>query len=177
MARLGDLRSYVVVLKTKSDDIDYPGFRTIRSTKEISVNSRKYILRPKYEEQRAQGAALFEMAWKEGGWCIQIDELWYVCQELKLDRPVNRLLTQGRSLGISVVAGIQRPVQVTRFALTECIHLFVFRIEGRDIKEVRDATTPRMEQPIEQLQRYQFVYFNRLTGEVKTAKAQQLGSL
>lgn len=177
MSRLGAFRDYVIVLKTKADDIDYPGFRKIRTVDAIGVNHRKYILDPKYEQQRYEAYRLFEMAWKEGGWCIQVDELYYVCDVLKLESPVNRLLTQGRSLGISMVCGEQRPVRVTRFANTEAIHVFSFRVEGRDVKEVRDATSPRMESAIQGLRKYQFAYFNRLDGTVAVAKAQQLERL
>ena len=47
---------------------------------------------------------------------------------------MERLLTQGRSKGISVVTGMQRPARISRFALSESTHTIAFFLEGRDRK-------------------------------------------
>lgn len=84
------------------------------------------------------------------------------------------LLTQGRSKGISVVTGMQRPVGVTRFAISQASHVLCFSQEGRDLKTVIEATSPRLAGPISQLERYEFVWYNRPTREIWRGKLQDL---
>lgn len=178
ISKLLEMRDYCIVMRTKADDIQFDGFRTIRSIDAIKLPTQhKYLLAPKYEEQRLQLHRAFEMVWRQRGWCVTVDELFYLCEQLKLERDVTRMLTQGRSLKISMVCGMQRPSRVTRFALSESIHVFVFRAEGRDIKILTEATTPRLAEPLTNLERYQFAYYNRLTNEIKVGRAQDLYAL
>lgn len=175
-ARLVRYRDFCLVLRTKADDIRFPGFRTIHSIAELRASDSRVLLSPKYERQYIECAKALEMAWREGGWCVAIDELYYAT-ELKLDRYINRLLTQGRSKHISVICGMQRPSRVTRFALSEITHGFFFTAEGRDIKLIGEATTPRVEALLPTLKQYQFVYFNRKSRDVQTGRAQSLDKL
>jgi DNA helicase HerA-like ATPase len=178
MSRLVQLRGYVVVFRTKDDDIAFEGFRKRGQGDSLDhLYTERILLAPDYERQAYEGYRALERVWRHGGWCIVIDELWYVEQMLKLQRYVNRLLTQGRSKKITVIVGMQRPSQVSRFAISQCTHLFVFRTEGRDTKTIKEATTPRIEEAINSLQGHDFVYYNRALRTVTVGNARDLESI
>jgi hypothetical protein len=69
---------------------------------------------------------------------------------------------------------MHRPAWTTRFAISQSTHVFTFQLEGRDIKTVADATSPRIVEPIENLRDHDFVYYNRRTREVMTGNARRL---
>jgi hypothetical protein len=109
--------------------------------------------------------------WKQGGWTVAIDELYYVDYELKLRLPINRLLTQGREPGkISVVTGMQRPTTVSRFAIGESTHVICFAMEGRDAKILRDATNARVAEVAETLPRHHFAWYDATARSIWTGK-------
>ena len=176
------LRSHVVVIRTKPDDIKFQDFHKINDLVKIGRqrfnNSgkviTKYLLVPKYEDQQIQTARMFDKVWKEGGWCIAIDETYYATQILKLERPINKLLTQGRSKHITVVCGMQRPAWISRFAMSQATHAFIFRCEGRDLKSLADALSPAIIKPVEDLREHDFIYFNRATRTVVKGNANKL---
>jgi len=117
-------------------------------------------LRPKYDEQLREFALALERAWRQGGWCMYLDELFYL-DRLGLRPLIERLLTQGRSKGITVVSGLQRPVAVTRFAVGESRHVISFGLEGRDARELGEATTDRMRRVVEDLAEFEFAWYSR----------------
>lgn len=176
------LRKHVIVARTKPDDITFDGFHKIPLLKKIGMqrfdNSGKvitrYLLNPKYEEQQIEMARAFEKVWKEGGWTIAVDETYYATQILKLERPINKLLTQGRSKHITVVCGMQRPAWISRFAMSQATHAFIFRCEGRDLKSLADALSPSIKAPVEGLREHDFIYFNRATRTVVKGNANRL---
>lgn len=178
MAKLVQLRTHVIVLRTKPDDIRFPGF-TKRSHADAlnHVYAERLLIAPDYERQAFEGWWTLEHVWKHGGWCIVIDELWYAEQMLKLQRQVNRLLTQGRSKGITVMVGMQRPAQISRFAISQCTHVFAFQTEGRDTKTIAEATTPRIIPAMESLSSHDFVYYNRRDRTIRTGNARRLGAI
>lgn len=172
-------RDYVIVLKSKADPDDrenWRGYKFIRSASDIGLGDR-YFLHPAPDNQRSEFATVLRMAYLQGGWTVVIDELYFAEHELRLGQAVNTLLTQGRSLGVTVVVGMQRPVLVSRFALSQCTHTFCFSQEGRDAKTVAEATTPRLAATVESLKRYQFAYYNRRTRELIVSDAKRLDRL
>lgn len=187
VSKLVDYRTNVVVLRTKPDDIEftykdtkqdgsvveipYPVFRTSKAMDDWRNN--RILIRPKYEEQPRECYDVLEKVWKMGRWTIVVDEFFYV-QRLGLMRPLERLLTQGRSKRISLVLGMQRPVQVTRFALSEITHLFAFRIEGRDLRTLKDSTHPDIFEPTKSLEKYQFMHYHVPTKSTRIGTAQTL---
>lgn len=178
------LRQHVIVLRTKPDDIKFDGFRTVDLLRKVGgffdnaghkVN--RYLLYPDYDLQGREIFQSFEKAWREGGWTIAVDETYYLTHELKLERQLNKLLTQGRSKHITVVCGMQRPVFISRFAMSQATHAFIFRVEGRDLKSLSDALSPSIIKPVEALRGHDFVYFNRATREVIPGNAKSLGDI
>ena len=109
-------------------------------------------------------AALAQAFW-DGGWCIYCDELLHI-DRLGLRTDVETNLTEGRKRGISVVCGMQRPVQVTRFALGESRHIISFALEGRDVKEFRDVTNEIAAESAYSLDpdKYEFVWYCKPRG-------------
>lgn len=175
ISKLVELRNYVIFFRTKSDDIRFPGFRKARTAKALDdLYETRILLQPQHSHQMREGFAMLDRVWEQGGWTVVIDEEWYVEKMLKLGPYVERLLTQGRSKKISVVVGMQRPAQISRFVISQCSHLFTFRIEGRDLQTVKEATTPRIVEPVNDLTGHRFVYYNRPRRIVATGDAKAL---
>lgn len=162
ISKLVQLRQYVVVLRTKPDDIKFEGFTKARRANALDdLYDTRILLTPEHSHQMREGYELLERVWQQGGWTVVIDELWYLEKLLKLGPLAERLLTQGRSKRISVVVGMQRPAQISRFAISQCTHLFSFRVEGRDLQTIKESTTPRIVEPIQSLRGHKFVYYHR----------------
>lgn len=186
------MRRYVVVLKTKGDkddDSKWRGYHRIRRASQIrDERYERFLLEPKYEHQAREGYDLLERVWRMGSWTVVIDEGWYA-EKLGLQPYIERLLTQGRSTGISVVFGQQRPVTTSRFVISQCSHLFVFRVEGRDAMTVGESATPRLlpyiseqyahrtKQDDKLLTGFDFAYYHRPTRTVGIGNARTLGRL
>jgi hypothetical protein len=176
VSKLVTLRQYVVIFRTKPDDIKFPGFFKSNTAREMDGFHERILLTPKYREQAVEGFAMLERAWVQHNWTIIIDELWYV-ERLGLKPYVERLLTQGRSIKVSVGVGMQRPALISRFAISSCTHLFTFQLEGRDIQTVKEATTPRIVPVIEGLRGKDFAYYHRGKRIVATGNARRLGEI
>lgn len=175
LSKLVQLRPYVVIIRTKPDDIKFPGFRTVHKASAMdSLYDNRLLLTPKYSYQLRETFGALERAWEQGGWTIVVDELWYVEKMLRLGNLTDRLLTQGRSKKLSVIVGMQRPAQISRFAISQCTHLFTFRVEGRDLQIVKESTTPRIVEPVQNLTGHHFVYYNRAKRIVATGDATKL---
>lgn len=175
ISKLVEMRQFVVVFKTKPDDIKWEGFRKARTVKAMDdLYETRILLQPQHSQQMREGFNLLTRVWDQGGWTIVIDEEWYVEARLHLTEWVETLLTQGRSKKISVVVGMQRPARVSRFAISQCTHLFTFRVEGRDLQIIKEATTPRIVEPIESLAGHDFVYYNRKSRDVVKGNARSL---
>lgn len=174
------LRRYVVVFKTKPDKDDkskWEGFHRIRQAKQMDDERyTRFLLDPKYERQAVEGYYLLDRVWRQGGWTVVIDEGWYA-EKIGLRPYIERLLTQGRSQDISVVYGQQRPVETSRFVISQCSHLFCFRVEGRDAKTVAESTTPRILPVIDGLSGHDFAYYHRPSRTVGKGNAASLGRL
>lgn len=131
------LREFVVVFLTKKDERDTAlwkssGYRFIRHAKDIDdPRYSKFVLQPRYHEQAIEGFRLAERVYRQGRWTIVFDE-FLLAERLGLTSQIERLLTQGRSDGITVVVGQQRPVITSRFAISQSTHIFTFVVEGRD---------------------------------------------
>lgn len=129
-----------------------------------SPRNRKLVLYPSPGSVRVQQeeiALALERVWQHGGWTVYIDELFYVTKMLGLGLMVERLLTQGRSKGISVVCGMQRPTGITRYAISESTHVVSFFLEGRDRKVLGEAGASIVADAGETLGKYEFAWFYR----------------
>lgn len=85
----------------------------------------------------------------EGNWTLYLDEASYMVESLKLRTSLDEFFTQSRSNGITLVAGSQRPVWVSRSMVSQHAWVCAFRIgdmeDARRAGEVmgdRDRYTP-----------------------------------
>lgn len=175
VSKLTEMRQFVVVFRTKPDDIKFPGFRKARTVKALDdIYDTRILLQPQPGQQMRQGYEMLRRVFDQGGWTVVIDEEWFVEARLHLTEWVETLLTQGRSKKISVVVGTQRPARISRFVIAECTHLFTFVVEGRDLQTIKEATSPRLVAPIAGLSGHDFVYYNRKHRLVARGNANRL---
>lgn len=96
---------------------------------------------------------------------IFADETYSLEEELGLKTELRRLWTKGRSLGVGLWAGSQRPVWISRWAL-QAQHLFLGNDPDVEMQrrygEIGGGIDPEMVRSlIAQLERWQFLYINR----------------
>ena len=180
LSKLLEMRDHVIVVKTKPDDIQFPGYRKIKKYQDLmDLKTSRFVLDSGFDQviQRLNIQQAINVAWKQEGWTIAVDETYYWTSILRLERQLNMLLTQGRSKHLTVVAGMQRPAWISRFALSQATHAFIFRCEGRDIVTLSQSLSPKVAKPVEDLRGHDFVYFNRATREVVTGNANRLSDV
>lgn len=176
-SKLLALRDHTIVVKTKPDDIKFPGYKKVRKYKDLlDLRTTKFVLDSGFDPylQHNNISNMINLAWRQEGWTIAVDETYYWTSVLKLERQLNMLLTQGRSKHLTLVVGMQRPAWISRFALSQATHAFIFRCEGRDLTTLAQALSPKVVGPVEGLRGHDFVYFNRATREVVTGNANKL---
>lgn len=175
-SRLVDYRNYVAILRTKPDDVKFKGFKTVRDGKALDSPGKtpKLLIVPDFRRQKVVAAEVFDTVWQMGGWTLVIDELFYAHDVLGMKAYIDMLLTQGRSKKISVVVGMQRPVNVTRFALSEATHIFSFRLEGRDQKTIREISSDAFAEATGKVPPFHFAHYHVKTRSVGVGTADKL---
>lgn len=179
MSRVVGLRKFVAIFQTKADDIKYPGYKTVKSERalanlRVTDDVGRFRIVPDFDNQTSVGHNLFRHVWLAGGWTLVIDELYYAHTVLRLEKMVAMLTTQGRSKRISMVMGMQRPVHVTRFAISEATHIFAFRLEGRDAKTISDVAGDEFAYVSTKLPKYHFAHYHVATRSVAVGTADRL---
>jgi len=171
-----DYRRFAVALRSKGDDAKWMGSKRIFTAEPFMLDPKlpKLELFPKRGRERDEFRAAIKLVWKQKKTAIYFDEAFHSQKLLKLQPEVEDLMTRGRSLGITVINGLQRPVSISRFCISQSKHVLVFGQEGRDAKTVADATTPRMLEFVENLPRYSFAWFERSTRQIWTGSLQDL---
>jgi hypothetical protein len=178
-------RDYVLFLSTKrvddtQDRLRRIGFKTIRDPKELHPQiTPKAILRPPWPDVAArellqQHAAMFREAlmqvFRQGYWCVVLDEGRYLTQDLALQLEVQLLLLQGRSLHISVVLGTQRPRWIPLEAYDQATHLFFWRDTDRGnvqrVAELAGTRKSEVADVVPALEKHEMLYVNRDTSEL-----------
>lgn len=147
------MRRYVLVLGSKPRDNslekfskDY-GYKVVRNASDIRTpyatkygvrGDARVILWPKYRhpsdkiKQIAEFNAAFGQAFASGGWTINADEFHYLCAlHPSLKEWLETIWTQGRSLGLSLIGGTQRPRFIPLYAYDQATHLFLYHDADR----------------------------------------------
>lgn len=168
-------REYVIVFGCKAKDktldklIKEEGY--IKSTEYPPPPwAKRVVLWPstktahyRLEQQRVFHEALSDI-YTAGGWCVYLDELRYICDTLKLATYVENLWQQGRSLGISVVGGNQRPRFVPLNAYDQATHLFVWNFNDREnakrLSEIVGINEKEIAAVVRGLPKYDVLYIN-----------------
>lgn len=180
-----DRRKYTVFLRTKRVDdtqerLRALGFRTIKHPSELHPEvTPRAILSPPWPDVSAkelmrQHAELFRetlmRVFRQGYWCVVLDEGRYLTQDLALQSEVQLLLLQGRSLGVSVMLGTQRPRWIPLEAYDQATHLFFWRDtdEGNVMRVAELAGTRKHEvaEIVPRLAKHDMLYVNRDTSEL-----------
>jgi hypothetical protein len=172
-------RDFVILVRTKDDDTRLPSvFKRTRDVEAIDdPRTDRWVVdltRSMRAEQAEQVDRLLEKVWEQRGWTVGIDELFYVFDRLRCGEMIEQLLTQGRGARITVVVGMQRPVRVTRFALSEVSHVLCFGVEGRDRATLAEATSTRFADACVDLPRHTFVWWSRRHNATWTGRIEDL---
>lgn len=174
-------REYVIVFGTKAKDktldrlIKEDGFEKSLEYPPPTW-AKKVVLWPstksatyRLEQQRVFHQALSDI-YTAGGWCVYLDELRYICDTLKLSTYVENLWQQGRSLGISVVGGNQRPRFVPLNAYDQATHLFVWNFNDKEnakrLSEIVGINEKEIAEVVRSLPKYDVLYINADTHQL-----------
>ena len=188
LSKILPAREYVVVFVTKTYDDSFhkskwPGFTIMRewNARKAAIAKRVLLwpepgdtIRSTLDNQfRVFDKALNEI-YREKGWCVCIDELQWVVDELKFAREMRTYQHQARSSGITMVTGFQRPSHVPVITYGSATHAFVSRqTEDSDVKRLAalggiDADQLRAALPL--IPKHSWLYLGRAatTGAVLT---------
>lgn len=189
MISLLQKRDFVAVFGTKPHDetmtdLIASGYYHLQRWETISTTKYpRRVIWPSHIASRIDAAdemkPIFEHAYSaaftERGWCICIDEGWYMSNVLKLDKPMKTVWTQGRSLGISHVVATQRPAWVPTEMYDQSTHLFFWRNnDDRAIQRISEIGTVNgavIRYIIPRLERFQCLYINARSGEMVRTRA------
>jgi hypothetical protein len=103
----------------------------------------------------------------EGSWTLYLDEASYLVEQLKLRISIDELFTQSRSNGITLIAGSQRPVWVSRAMVSQHTWLACFKIgDWDDAKRAAEVLgdRDRFAEVVNRLDIHDFVLVNTNTG-------------
>lgn len=175
-----DRRSFVTVLATKPKDIVLEtlkdqGYVRFKEWKDYDpVRMPRRLIWPDATDlysasrQRQVFRHAMRSMYKQGGWCIYIDELWYIIHHLKLQLEIRTLLQQSRSLYNSLVLLTQRPAFVPLEVYDQSTHLFFWRDnDERNLKRlsgIQWKSAKEVQTLVANLEQYQVLYFNLKTG-------------
>lgn len=184
-----DRRKYIVVFATKrrdplltaiKQDGDYEVVKDFIGNTKIS---EKFILDPgtgttlkatKLKHRAAFQAAL-ETAYHQEGWCVYVDEGKYICDTLRLDQECEMIWQQGRSLGVTLVMSVQRPVKIPLAAYDQATHVFFWReTDDANLKRIGGIggiSNRLIRDTVSVLEWHEVLYLNTRSGEMVKTKA------
>lgn len=131
----------VFVTKRRDDTTSRLRWPTIRQwpPSYAQRKGRRVVLWPTYtrastypQDVRPTFLSALDEIMEEGNWTLYLDEASYMVQSLRLRTSMDELFTQSRSNGITLLAGSQRPVWVSRGQLTQHVWVACFRIGDQE---------------------------------------------
>lgn len=158
-------------------------FKHVESWGEIGwkAGQREILLWPKPKSlgqtggQRRVIHEALEGVFRDGGWCVVVDELWWLANELNLGKELRHLWLQGRSMGITLFACAQRPANVPPESYASSTHLLVWHApDGRDVKrlaEISGADTKEITDAVRDLKGHEVLWVNTRAGECYVTKS------
>jgi energy-coupling factor transporter ATP-binding protein EcfA2 len=144
LIRLLPLKPYSVVFATKPKDMSMDSLIEagyVKIERWQSLDPKQYPKRVLWPDATHLDSVIqqkkvfhdaFGMIYREGGWCVAVDETWYVDNILKLEMDIKMYLLQARALGISCVLSTQRPAWVSREIYSSSTWLFFWRTNDED---------------------------------------------
>jgi hypothetical protein len=181
-------RKYVVVLVTKVHDDTlrkpFAGFDRIQEWPP-RIHENRVLLWPKpgktIRETKVKQREVFKKAldsiFQERNWCVVFDEQHYVCKSLGL-QPENEMFQhQGRSSGLSIINGAQRPAWVPLVTLSGSTHVFLwkntFKGDLTRLSEIGGIDRKEIEANMLGLSKHEFLYVNTRTGTVVRSQVER----
>lgn len=187
LVNLVPFHPYTVIFATKPRDktIDQfidQGYLKMRYWQSIDADQfPKRVLWPNAEklgaivEQQRVFHDAFDKIYREGGWTVVIDELWYMVNVLKLETDIRIYLLQARAMDISLAVATQRPSRVPLEVYDQSTHLFFFRDnDERNLERlsgVNKRSAALIRSVVSNLETHQVLYINTRTGEMLRTRA------
>lgn len=130
------------------------------------------------EQSETIGRALDNL-YSEGSWAVYIDELEWITNDLNLEHHVKVLWQHGRSLGLSLVTGSQRPRHVPMLAYDQSTHLFLWqnsdKYNRRRMGEISGFDGELAAHAISHLPKHVFLYVNTRDNMLSVSKTPPRG--
>lgn len=180
LSRLLDHRKYVLFFGTKLYDDSYnafikAGYRRYNSYDQVPAWADRVMLWPKiprntdlreiYRIQAATFRPALNQVFHERGWTVVLDELHYLCNQLRLEAEAAMFHHQGRSSRLTMVDGFQRPAHVPLVVYGSASHVFVWKTkqldtDGRRLADFGGADKRELTANMMSLDRFEFIYID-----------------
>lgn len=177
------LRTYITAFATKPrDDVmmrlkDDNKFRLMHTWKDYAPELvPKRLIWPdatslySAKKQQHEFRTAMHHIYRQGGWCIYIDELWFIIHQLKLELEIRTFLQQSRSVQISLVLLTQRPAFIPLEVYDQSTWLFFWLDnDERNLKRLSGISwksAKTVQHLISNLDRYQVLSINTRSGEM-----------
>lgn len=186
-------RSFVVALGTKPEDNTLRGMMRDDGYKRIKEwppppigirKSQRVVLWPTFRvpedihNQRYQLDLALRSMFTQGHWCVFADELFYLCKTLRLQALLEMYWTQGRSIGLSLVGGTQRPAHVPLMMYDQATHLFFWKDNDdtnlRRVGGLGALNSKAVRNAVAGLPKHDVLYVNTRTDELLITRAGRL---
>jgi energy-coupling factor transporter ATP-binding protein EcfA2 len=183
-------RRYVVALANKTEDDTlaplvakgggwtrakkWPTSVPPRYAPRVVVWPKPKSIRTAKAEQRAAFLDVLDGVYLGGGWCVYVDEAYYLSQTLGLGDDLKILWQQGRSARTSILACSQRPAWVPLEMYSEASHVFVFRMRDRQatkrLSDVGSVDPKLLTEVVAGLGDHEFAYVDARSGTIVTSR-------
>lgn len=132
-------------------------------------------------EGRKKRAAAFRLAINDvmdvGRWCLYLDDVQYMADQLRLGPDLEEAWLNGRSEEVSVVASSQEPVNIPVMAYGMATHLFLFKNDdirrAQRMAELTGVNREIAQRTILGMPKYEFLYINKATGRMVRSRVEQ----
>lgn len=173
-------RQYVTIFGTKLYDDSYDrfikqGYKRYDRYEQVPSWQNKVMLWPRiprgtqlreiYAIQRGVFLPALNQVFHERGWTVVLDELHYICNQLKLEPEAAMFHHQGRSSHLTMVDGFQRPAHVPLVVYGSASHVFVWKTkqvdtDGKRLADFGGANRRDMDENLQDLEKYEFIYID-----------------
>ena len=106
--------------------------------------------------------------YRDPGWCLFCDDLWFMCNVLRMEQLVKIYLMMARSLPVPLLMASQRPAWIPLEVYDQSSHLFFARDNDEQnlsrISGIAVLSAEEIVRIVANLPMYQFLYLNTRTG-------------
>lgn len=175
IAKILGVRRYVVMFVTKTYDKtitdNFKDFEIIREWPP-RFTQEKVLLWPKQGKtiretiaiQRRVFRKAMDSIFTDRNWTTVFDEQNYICKELGLEEENKMFQHQGRSSGLSVVNGAQRPAFVPLITMSGSTHYFLWqntlKADLTRLSDIGGVDKRELEANMLTLSKHEFIYIN-----------------